>query len=332
MYPDFTHISHTILARIATSRQVMLVMHRKPDGDTAGSVLAMAHYLESIKKPHTCFCVDPLSQSLRFLPGAHKVTTDATLWHPKNAQFDLLMVFDASNLQYAGIHEYVANFTHSSRRMTIVNIDHHKTNTHFGDHNLIIPTASSTCEIVYGILSSIDSITHPIATCLLAGLITDTGGFMNLATSASAIATAAQLLSKGANVHRISTKTLRHRNHATLKLWGRALERLYKNKMGMVVAPLAYRDLQECGVSYEAVEGLSNFLNILDQEHDIQGICVLAEVEPGYIKGSLRTTNALIDVSKIATLFGGGGHAKAAGFDIRGHLRQYNNEWLIEKL
>lgn len=328
-FSEYTHLYPQILQRIHSAQHVILVMHRKPDGDTAGAALAIAHYLETQNKPHTCFCVDVLPPSLRFLPGAHTVTSALSHWRAESVAFDLIIVLDTGDLAYAGIHEHVAALPQS---IPIINIDHHKTNTQFGHHNLVIPEASSTCEIVHDLLSSAAALNHTIATCLLTGLVTDTGGFMNLATTASALTAAANLLSHGVTVHTMSKKTLRNRDAATLLLWGRALERLYITNLGMAMTMLTPDDFRDCNATSDAVEGLSNFLNICDQAQDVRGTGILAEVEPGRIKGSLRTTNPLMDVSKIATLFGGGGHVKAAGFEIRGHIRNINDDWIIEPL
>ncbi len=318
-----------IFAHIDAAEHVMLTMHRKPDGDCAGSSLAVSHYLDQIKKPHTAFCVDELGSSLKFLPGQEKVTSDPEHWHPEKAKFDLLIVFDSGDLRHNGIADYVDKLTHDFK---IINIDHHATNEGYGHVNLVIDNASSTCEIVHDLLDSINALNKNIATCLMTGLITDTGNFTNLATTASAINTAAKLQLHGANLKQISERTMQNRKYTTLKLWGRALERLTPNKAGIAVAMITRDDILECEADSEAVEGVSNFLNSLDQQTDAKAVLVLTELDPGQIKGSLRTTHPLMDVAKIATLLGGGGHKKAAGFSIDGHIVERNGQYLIEPI
>ncbi|HLD22180.1 MAG TPA: DHH family phosphoesterase [Patescibacteria group bacterium] len=318
-----------IFTAIDRSKHVMLVMHKRPDGDTAGSCLAMAHYLDVIKKSHTCFCIDELPGNLHFLPGKEKVSTDIAHWQPEKAQFDLLIVFDAGDLKYSGIADYVDMLSHN---FTIINIDHHTTNAHFGNHNLVVTTASSTCEIVHDLLHSINALNKHMATCLLTGLMTDTGGFTNLATSASAVSAASKLLAKGANMQNITKRVFQNRSIATLKLWGRALERLRANSSGIVITIITQKDLEECGAPEEAINGVANFLNSLDDQIDAKAVLVLSEIEKGMIKGSFRTTHPLIDVSKFAMLLGGGGHKKAAGFTICGQLKHAQGQWSIEPL
>lgn len=323
---DYTHIYTQIFHEIDRAKHVMLVMHQKPDGDTAGACLAVAHYLDTIQKPHTCFCVDALSPTLRFLPGMEKMTSESRHWHPDQANFDLLIVFDAGDLKYSGIDHYVDKLTHD---FTIINIDHHATNTQFGDHNLVVTNASSTCEIVHHLLNSVQALNKEMATCLMTGLVTDTGGFTNLATTASAVEAASQLLLKGANIKSIAKRTLRTRSVNTLKLWGRALERLQMTPSGVVVTVITHADMEECDAPEHAIEGVANFLNAIDDQTGAKAVLFLSEREPGIVKGSIRTKHPLIDVSKLATLLGGGGHQKAAGFTVPGHLVQINGRWLI---
>lgn len=323
---EFKKIYKNIFAEIDKAEHVMMVMHQKPDGDTTGSCLAMANYLDVIGKPHTCFCIDELPSTFHFLPGKHKVETDSNHFHPDTAQFDLLIVFDAGDLRYAGVADYIDQLSHDFK---IINIDHHATNQQYGDHNLVIANASSTCEIVHDLIDSVDGLTKEISTCLMTGLITDTGGFTNLATTATSISTAAKLLLKGVNMKQITNHTMQNRRVNTLKLWGRALERLTTTKTGLVVTGVTARDMAECGVNKDDLEGVANFLNSLDEENDAKAILFLSEREDGVVKGSLRTTSSLIDVSKLATLFGGGGHKKAAGFTVPGRLEYTGTSWNI---
>ncbi|MFH1426474.1 MAG: bifunctional oligoribonuclease/PAP phosphatase NrnA [Candidatus Kerfeldbacteria bacterium] len=323
----FETIYRQILGEMNQARHVMMVMHRGPDGDTAGACLALAHYLDTIDTPHTCFCVDELPETYRFLPGRKKITTDKKVWNPEEAKFDLLIVLDSGDLKYAGIADYVDRLTHEFK---IINIDHHGTNPGYGYHNLVVTEASSTCEIVHELLDSVDVLNKNMATCLMTGLITDTGGFTNLATTASAIRTASKLLQRGVNINKITANTVKHHPVEDLKLWGRALERLTRTKGGLVITVITQKDLEECGVGEDAINGVANFLNSLDEQSDAKAVLVLSERSDGIVKGSLRTTNPLMDVSKIATLFGGGGHTKAAGFSVPGRITNTNGQWLIE--
>lgn len=327
MKTNLQPIYEQIFEHIDRAQHVLLALHRKPDGDTVGSSLAVSHYLDAKEKPHTVFCVDELPESLRFLPGHQKVTSNPAHLHPRTAQFDLLIVFDSSDLWYNGIGPYMEQLTHD---FTVINIDHHATNKQYGHVNLVIDTASSTCEIVHDLLEHAGALNKDVATCLLTGLVTDTGGFTNLATTASSIHAASKLLLKGANISQITKRTIQNRKYTTLKLWGRALERLRPNPAGIATTMITAADIHECNADNEAVEGVANFLNSLDDQTDAKAVLVLTEPEPGTIKGSLRTTHPLIDVSKIATLLGGGGHKKASGFSVSGHIVERNGQYTLE--
>lgn len=315
-----------ILDAINSAEHIMMAMHRKPDGDTAGACLAMAHYLDLIDKPHTCFCIDELSPSLQFLPGKHKVTSDESHWDPKRAKFDLIIVFDSGDLGYNGIAPYVGKLSHDFK---IINIDHHATNTKYGDINLVMPEASSTCEMVHGLLDYTGELNKEMSTCLMTGLVTDTGGFTNLATTASSIDVGGKLLKKGVNLPHITQSTMKNRSFDSLKLWGRALERLQRSHAGIVTTVITQQDLNECNADKTDVEGVANFLNSLDAQTDARAVIVLFEQGDGTIKGSMRTKHPLMNVARLATLLGGGGHTKAAGFTVEGRLQQDGDHWNI---
>ncbi len=327
MTNELTAIFDRIYTAINQSQRILLSMHRGPDGDTAGACLALSHYLRQIKKDHTVCCIDPLPSSLQFLPGAAMAVQTETLITNHTAPFDMVIVLDSSDIVFNGVTTYLDTLT---TKPTVINIDHHATNTQYGDIRLVVDTASSACEIVYGLLTHRAVLTKDMATCLLTGLMTDTGGLTNLATTASAVHTASALLLRGAQMKQIIRHTMLNRNVPTLKLWGRALDRLHITPEGIAVTVVTLNDIDECGASGEAVEGVSNFLNSLDDRTDAQAILVLSERAPNLIKGSLRTTHPLMDVSKLATLLGGGGHKKAAGFSITGTLVLDNSHWHIE--
>lgn len=313
-----------ILGVLQSGNHILIVSHRKPDGDTIGSGLALRHYALGLGKRVTNYCVDAPAEYLQFLPDAHLLGPQPRVWD--DATVDVVVVVDSGDLRYAGVADFVPRLP---GKYTLIDIDHHVTNPKYGQLNLVDSEASSTCEIVYHLLNSANAIDHTIATCLLTGLITDTGNLTNLATTASSVEVASKLVAKGANLSLIAKHALQHRPLNTLRLWGKALERLHEDpQTGMIVTALTLEDIHGCNVDDEAVSGISNFLNGLDQAAD-KAILVLTETEPGLIKGSLRTRNPLIDVTEFAKLHNGGGHKKAAGFSIKGTLEITPNGYVI---
>lgn len=309
-----------IIDTLQRARHVIIASHRRPDGDAIGSSLALAHYLENQGIPHTIFNVDTAGETFTFLPKAHEVGPHHSAW--ERSDLDVVVVFDCGDPAHAGITDKLAMVR---SRTTIINIDHHITNQHYGHYNIVSAEASSTCELVYELLASANAITTAIGSCLLTGLITDTGSFSNLATTSSSIRAAATLLAQGASLHQISKTVFQHRSINTLKLWGRALERLHEDPTtGMIVTVITLNDVTELGVNDEAISGISNFLNNLQQTSE-KAVLLYSQTTPGLVKGSLRTTSPLIDVTQFAKLHGGGGHTKAAGFTLTNSTLTYNS-------
>lgn len=311
---------------LAAAQHIRIVLHQNPDGDTAGSGIALSHFCERRGYSFDVFCIDPLSEKLSAsIPGSERIATDASVWETTPA--DVVVTVDGSSLDYLGVDTYIEAL---AEKPTIINIDHHKTNTQFGAIDCVDVAASSTCELMYQILTHAGEINDTIARCLMTGLLTDTGGFSNGATTPKALAIGAKIAEHHIDVSEMVRNTLQNFRLNEVKIWGRALERLWINKYGMAVTAVTQQDLEECNIDEDAFYGVANFLNGLDQT-EATAVMVLLEKSDGTVKGSLRTTNSLIDVSKIATLFGGGGHQKAAGFSVTGRLAQTNNQWHVQQ-
>lgn len=304
-------IAKKIYSKIRESKHILLVPHQHPDGDALGSVTALMHMLQRLGIRHSAFCATASSTTFLFLPHVDRVSTDTSLWQ---SDIDLIIVLDSGDLRYAGIDAHIKE---QQPRPYIINIDHHPTNEFFGDLNLVIPEASSTTQILYHFFktNAIDIDNH-VATCLLTGLITDTGNFTNSATTTASLAIAGELIKRGGDINFIKRVIFQSKSLSALKLWGAVLSRLEEHDTHKIVySYITKADLDEHGVDEEEVEGLANFMNNLA---DGKAALILREQEVGKMKGSFRTTRDDIDVSEIAKLLGGGGHKKAAGFSAEG--------------
>jgi len=307
------HVAKKIQRKIEDARTVLIVMHQNPDGDALGSAMSMFEYVKSLKNTMptvrqaeiTVFSLTDLPQTLNFLPNIHIITQNKEVLTNK---YDVAIILDSGDLGYAGVEVILKN-----RPKTIIDIDHHKTNTFFGDLNMVDENAASTTEILYHFFKFNNlHISSKQATCLLTGLITDTDNFTNSATTTTSVMIAGELVSMGANLPNINTKTIKNKTVNSLKLWGTALSRLKKHpEMDLAHTHLTQADFKKHGVEEDTADGISNFLNNLEEA---KIALVLKETKDGQIKGSLRTTHDDIDVSRIAQSFGGGGHKKAAGF------------------
>ena len=290
----------------------LLVAHQNPDGDAASSISVFSQMLEQIGKKYTLFCKTSVSKQFEYLKNIHLTTLEPTIW---NKKYGAIIVFDSGDLTYAGIDELIKKQTNP----IVINIDHHTSNIKFGQHNLVVENLSSTVEVLYNyFLVNKIKINSDMATSLLTGLITDTDNFSNSATSKEALSMASYLINKGARFKKIHDYIIMDKNVAILQLWGTILNRLkIHEKTNIVFTYIKQADLQKYNVTEEEIGGLSNMMNHLTEG---KAIFVFKEKTNGNIKASTRTTLENIDLSKIAQLFGGGGHKKAAGFEVTGPI------------
>ncbi len=304
-----THEARKIHETILNTDDILVVSHQNPDGDTLGSASAMATFLSRIGKRHRLYCASPVPKQYGFLPSASVVRNDPVIWD--NA-YNLVIVLDSSNTAYAGIEE---KLTGLKTKPLLVNIDHHATNARYGDLNLVVPTASSTAEVLYGFfIANKIEVNDEMATGLLTGIITDTDMFSNGGTTKSSMAIAGELMKKRADIKIIKEYLLFDKPINALKLLGAILGRLRIHpETDIAYTYFTQADLKNYSVLEEEVEGVANLLNFLSE-----GVAamVLKEKKDGVFKASLRTTRSDYNVAEIAKLFDGGGHIKAAGFSL----------------
>ena len=307
-------IANQIHHHLQGAERVIVIPHKNPDGDALGSVSAICDYLVEHNVTPEIFCATPVEEKYTFLNHILSVTNDPSIFSDESIK--TIVVVDSGDLGYAGVAQYLKN-----RSFRIVNIDHHPTNEQYGEWNLVIPTASSTTEIIYHYfkMNSI-AITPNRATALLTGLITDTDNFSNPATTIHSLNIASELMLRGGSLKSIKPLTAQNKTLRSLKLWGVVLSRLTRDEnTGITYTYLKLSDLEKAGVGESESEGIANFLSNLGQD---SVSLILKETEDGKIKGSFRTTSDATDVSLLAKKLGGGGHKKAAGFTIGGTIEE----------
>lgn len=304
---------------IEKSSNILLTMHERMDGDDGGSVLALGHYLEKIGKQVTMAIKKGVPPNLKFLPGSEKIADDIS-----HSDFDLIIACGCSTKDRCGSEKIM------SLPVNIINIDHHPDNINFGQVNVVDPKKSSVAELVYDFFNHNNwKINKDIATCLLTGIITDTGSFMHSNTQESTLKAAAELMRKGAHISKIIKQTYKSKNPKVLKAWGKAMENsYYDEKQRIIYSIITDNDLKEIGdLPQAAFEGFAETLNTMPEAK----FAMFLRQDGNVIKGSLRSDpfkNA--DVSKIAKLLGGGGHKLAAGFSVLGKLmRDEQGKWRV---
>jgi len=304
---------------IDASHRILLTMHERMDGDDGGALLALGLQLEKMDKVLTYAIKKGVPPALSFLPGADKIADDIT-----HKNFDLVITFGCSSKDRCGSEKIMA------LNMPILNIDHHPDNTQFGQVNVVDPKKSSVAELVYDFFMwNKWPVTKDIATCLLTGIITDTGSFMHSNTQSSTLKIAGELMRKGAHINKIIKHTFKSKSPAVLKAWGKAMENsYYDDKHKIIYSVMTDTDLQEFEkLPQAAFEGFAETLNTLPEAK----FAMFLRQDGGIIKGSLRSDIFKnVDVSKIAHIFGGGGHKLAAGFSVAGKLmKDDSGKWKV---
>lgn len=303
--------SQQFIDLVKERNNILMVSHHKPDGDTLGSSLAFAHYLESINKSYRHFCVDRPVSYYEYLPKISQMIHDKSLINLDD--FDLVICFDHGSLGQSGQAAELKQYKERDENIRLINIDHHFSNEKFGDLNILDFEASSTSECLYNIFKDTGiAISKNMATCLMTGLIYDTSTFTNSATQHSSLTCASDLVACGASIPDISDSVIKTKNLPSLNLWGEIFSRLTIHPERQIAyAIVRLSDLEQDGIKPEALDGLANFLQGL---REIKAVMILIEEPDGMVKGSLRTTREDVDVNEIAKAWGGGGHKKAAGF------------------
>ncbi len=248
--------------------------------------------------------------------------------------YDLIVTCDTPELPQLGrIFEDNPELFYET---AVVNIDHHASNTGFGKVNLIDMTAASTTELITRVVQALESETNTklmdadIATLLLTGLTTDTGSFQNANTTPRAMEVAANLIEAGARQQEIIHQIFKTKQLTTLKLWGRVLSKIQSDPIHKIVwSTITADDLRETGADAEEAMGIID--ELLTNAPGAEVILLLKQSEIG-VSGSLRTTTPAISAMEIASIFGGGGHVRAAGFKIKDKQVEAVTDEVVEKI
>ena len=306
-----------ILKQIQKAEKIVILTHESPDGDAVGSSLAMKLIVEKLEKTADVI-IPEYSRLFNFLPSAEEIMTDSKI---KN--YDLAISVDCATLKRMAKKEYFEN-----AKTTIV-IDHHGSNTMYGDLNYVNPASPACCEVLAGMLKYYEiDITKDIGTCLMTGIITDTGGFRHVGITPETFEFTADLIRLGVDVPDIYKRTLNTKTRANFELSKKVMDRMEILEDGKVTFTyMNKKDEEEVGAEPGDHEGL------VEIGRDIEGIEVSIfirqkENEEAY-KISMRSGNK-VNVSDICFLFGGGGHPRAAGALIQGNVEQVKEKLMKE--
>ena len=305
-------MNNILLNEVEKASSIGITGHIHPDGDCVGSCMALYHYIRKVypEKTVKVFLEAP-ADNMRVAEGIDDI--DSGFTKPENP-FDLFVVLDCSS---ADRFEPAKELVEAASKVFVV--DHHMTNTHFADEGVILPDASSTCEVLYDLFED-EKIDRTVATFLYLGIIHDTGVFRFPACTEHTMNIAGRMLTKGVNAQQLIDDSFYRKTYAQNRLIGDAVARselLLDGKM--IYSAVTLDDLARFGAGTKETEGL------IDQLRLTKGIEVAMfarqEAEDTY-KISLRAISK-VNVASICAAFGGGGHKFAAGCTVTGNLSDY---------
>lgn len=306
-----------ILEEIKKAESIVLLTHETPDGDAIGSSLGMKLALRKIGK-EADLIVTKYARTFNFLPNIEEIKTTSDV-----EKYDLAISLDCATIKRIDNREYF------DKAKKTISIDHHGSNEMYADINYVNPVAPACSEIVLTMLSYFNiEIDKEIGTCLMMGIITDTGGLQYPSTTADTFEYAAELLRKGVDIADICRRTLQEKTKSNFELQKIIMENLELLEDGkLAFSYVTKQNLLDVKAEEGDHEGLVNI------GRSIEGVEVSAfirqEDDENIFKISMRS-NGKINVSDICLMFGGGGHPRAAGAKVKGTVEQIKEKIIKE--
>ena len=292
------------IEKIEKAKTIAIGGHIRPDGDCVGSCMGLFGFIKDYypEKNVTVYLED-IPDSFEYLKKEEAL--------PKNQQreYDLFIALDCGSIDRLGEAQEVFE-----KAKETICVDHHISNTGFAAENMVRADASSTCEILCELLP-MEKIGMFSATAFYTGLIHDTGVFKHSNTSKKTMAIAGELIEKGIPFGTIIDESFYMKTYHQLQIMGRCLLESIRVMNGKCIVSVVTKQMMEFyGAKSSDLDG------IIDELRTTKGVEVailLTEKEPLEYKVSMRS-NQIVDVSRIAVFFGGGGHVRAAGCTIKG--------------
>ncbi len=321
-----------LLPLLRSGKRVVVTCHVDPDGDALSGLLALSKSMRLARGEVRAISPGPVPASYHFLPGWESVevyspdrseTADGEATRAALLAADVIISLDASDPTRLGAL-YSQNRS-KFESVPLINIDHHPSNTRFGQINLLEPSSPAVCQQLAELIEQEDlPIPEEVATCLLVGIVTDTLGFRIPSTSSRTLRVAAGLMERGASLSGISERIFNTRSPRALSLWGRVLSRT-KVDGGLVWSDITAEMLAECDATLEDADSLVDFIAGVPEA----GAAFLFSEQGGKVRVSMRSTGEL-DVAALAKSFGGGGHVRAAGCTLEGPIDRVESLLLEE--
>ena len=289
-------------------RTAVIAGHIRPDGDAVGSCLGLYHYLKkNYPEIDTKVYLEKIPDAYKMISGTDEVCSEAG----EQREIDVFFCLDCADEKRLGDFAVFC----SMAKKTIC-IDHHISNGGFADLNEIAPEASSTSELVFKLLDE-DKMPFESAEALYMGIVHDTGVFRHSCTSPETMEIAAKLMRKGIDCSKIINKTYYDKTYHQNQILGRALlESILLMDKKVIFSAVRQKEMNFYGVGPADLDGI---VQVLMGTEGVEVAIFLYEISPQTHKVSLRSRES-VDVSTVASYFGGGGHVRAAGCMMQGSI------------
>ncbi|HLR21415.1 MAG TPA: bifunctional oligoribonuclease/PAP phosphatase NrnA [Tissierellaceae bacterium] len=305
---------------IECKENIFIVSHVNPDGDNIGSMLALASALKKVDKKATVLKADFTPNDFKFLTGYD----DIIEYTEDLGAIDLLIAVDSSDEDRLGKNKVLVDMSES-----IINIDHHISNTMFGDVNIVDPKAAATGELIYDLIKRLGIEMDPeIGESIYTAISTDTGKFSYESVTSRTHKIIAELIDSGTDTYNINVKIHENISMQKINLFLETLKTLKTYEDNKIATVCITQDmLNRTNTTIEDSEGIISFIRKLDT---VEVACLLKEMDEEDIKISLRSKN-YVDVSSICEFFNGGGHTRAAGCSVNSKIDEAR-DMIVEKI
>ncbi|HJX01749.1 MAG TPA: bifunctional oligoribonuclease/PAP phosphatase NrnA [Candidatus Humimicrobiaceae bacterium] len=298
----------------------LIITHAYPDGDSLGSQIALYKLISLLKKNAAVICNSELPYQYKFLPYLDKIGKDLKEIKDYGKGYVCICLDCADefrmNLDFKVLKSNVKY---------IINIDHHKNNSNFGDLNIVDTGKSATAEILYELIQKHypELIDHEIALGIYVGILTDTGKFQYSNTNYAVHKAVSELLKFNINPSRIYKHIYENEPLARFKLIRLILQRIeYVDSSGLIYSYVLEKDFKKLDLPFSAQDGV---INLLRSAEKVKIAALIKQTAGKCYKISLRTSDKDIDLFRIASSFNGGGHRMASAYSDNGSLRTVIN-------
>jgi bifunctional oligoribonuclease and PAP phosphatase NrnA len=324
--------------KIKNARKLLIISHVNPDGDALSSVCTFLELSSILGVSADAYCHDKKVNAFNYLPYESAIVSDKNMILPLT-DYDVVVILDCGALSRTNLELEIKEVQLTVDRPYIIEFDHHPKIDDYADLEIRQPDKAATVEVIYNLLKENKvSFNKNIANCILTGILTDTGNFLYSCSTNINIAIASEMLNYGAQFPKIINNTLHNQNILTMKIWGITMDNLCINEDYNLAYSILTKDDIDSLLKLGSTEEIERYLNydvygdiagFLSTLSGVQAIMLLREEQDGKIKGSLRTSRSDVDISGLAKQLGGGGHPKASGFVIQGHIKKTVSGWEI---